>query len=172
MENGLVGKPQRKQYGVYQGMPVAEQMQAVEKYLTNAGYKPGMGLMDMYSAVNAGRVGRYGASDANNGGAPGTVADKVNNQMGPHRAKAAQMLGMPAGGAGGLSYGAAQPQIASGSAAALADMFGPPPMIEPTPFIAAPEQPVQRFARRAGPAPEVELARRQALLADVGSFFG
>ena len=76
---GLIqwGEPQRKQYGVYQGMPVAEQMQAVEKYLVNAGYKPGMGLMDMYSAVNAGRVGRYGASDANNGGAPGTVADKV-----------------------------------------------------------------------------------------------
>lgn len=171
---GLIqwGEPQRKQYGVYQGMPVAEQMQAVEKYLVNAGYKPGMGLMDMYSAVNAGRVGRYGASDANNGGAPGTVADKVNNQMGPHRAKAAQMLGIPAGGTGGLSYGAAQPQIASGSAAALADMFGPPPMIEPTPFIAEPEpeQPVQRAARRAESAP-VEVARRNALLADVGSWF-
>ena len=178
---GLIqwGEPQRKQYGVYQGMPVAEQMQAVEKYLVNAGYKPGMGLMDMYSAVNAGRVGRYSASDANNGGAPGTVADKVNNQMGPHRTRAAQMLGIPAGGGkapaipaggtGGLSYGTAQPNIASGSAAAIADMFGPPVM-EPAPFIAAPEQPTQRVVRRAESVP-IEVARRNALLADVGSWF-
>lgn len=76
---------------------------------------------------------------------------------------------MPAGGTGGLSYGAAQPNIASGSAAALADMFGPPVM-EPAPFIAAPEQPVQRVARRAESAP-VDVARRNALLADVGSWF-
>lgn len=76
---------------------------------------------------------------------------------------------MPAGGTGGLSYGAAQPQIASGSAAALADMFAPPVM-EPMPFIAEPEQPAPRVARRAESAP-IEVARRNALLADVGSWF-
>ena len=53
----------------------------------------GWGLLDLYSAVNAGKVGRYNASDANNGGAPGTVADKVNSQMGAHRAKATAFLG-------------------------------------------------------------------------------
>lgn len=92
---GLIqwGEPQRAKYGVYQGMPVGEQMQAAERYLADAGFRPGMGLLDLYSAINAGKVGRYNASDAGNGGAPGTVADKVNNQMGGHRAKAEQFLG-------------------------------------------------------------------------------
>lgn len=92
---GLIqwGEPQRAKYGVSQGMPVGAQMQAAERYLQDAGYKPGMGIMDMYSAINAGRVGRNNASDANNGGAPGTVADKVNNQMGAHRQKAMSLLG-------------------------------------------------------------------------------
>lgn len=92
---GLIqwGEPQRAKYGVTQGMPVGAQLQAAERYLQDAGYKPGMGLMDMYSAINAGRVGRNNASDANNGGAPGTVADKVNNQMSGHRQKAAALLG-------------------------------------------------------------------------------
>lgn len=114
---GLIqwGEPQRAKYGVQQGQPVADQLQAVERYLGDAGFKPGMGIMDLYSAVNAGRVGRYGASDANNGGAPGTVADKVNNQFGPHRQKAAALLGgtfvAPAGTA------AAQP-MALGSTSA------------------------------------------------------
>lgn len=92
---GLIqwGEPQRAKYGVTQGMPVAAQMEAAERYLQDAGVRPGMGLMDIYSAVNAGRVGRYGASDANNGGAPGTVADKVNNQMSGHRQNAERLLG-------------------------------------------------------------------------------
>jgi hypothetical protein len=34
-----------------------------------------------YSIVNAGAPGRYNASDANNGGAPGTVADKVGGSV-------------------------------------------------------------------------------------------
>lgn len=92
---GLIqwGEPQRQRYGVFEGMPIPAQMDAVGKYLVDAGVKPGMGLLDVYSAVNAGRVGRYGASDANNGGAPGTVRDKVEQQMSGHRAKAASLLG-------------------------------------------------------------------------------
>lgn len=91
---GLIqwGEPQQKQYGVYQGMTNADQLSSVEKYLTNAGVRPGMGLKDIYSAINAGHVGRYNASDANNGGAPGTVADKVAG-MAAHRAKAEALLG-------------------------------------------------------------------------------
>lgn len=165
---GLIqwGEPQRQEYGVYQGMPVDEQMRAVEKYLTKAGYRPGMGLMDMYSAVNAGSVGRYGASDANNGGAPGTVADKVNNQMGPHRQKAAAFLGMAPGGTGGLSYGSAQPNIAAPSAMTLADMFAPP---EVAPVA---EQPLFAEPAKRRETPEQEMLRRQALFSGVGSFFG
>jgi len=91
---GLIqwGEPQRAKYGVSAGMPIAAQMDAVGKYLTDAGVKPGMGLLDIYSAINAGRVGRYNASDAGNGGAPGTVRDKVLQQMGGHRAKALALL--------------------------------------------------------------------------------
>src|SRR5688572_22652650 len=81
------GEPQRAKYGVTPEMSVADQLRAGERYLTDAGVKPGHGLLDIYSAINAGRVGRYGASDANNGGAPGTVADKVANQMALHRIK-------------------------------------------------------------------------------------
>lgn len=95
---GLIqfGEPQAKQYGVDWNDPVGSQLGAngaVANYLRSTGVKPGMGMMDVYSAINAGRVGRYGASDANNGGAPGTVADKVNQQMAGHRAKAMALLG-------------------------------------------------------------------------------
>jgi len=69
-------------------------------------------MLDIYSAINAGSVGRYNASDANNGGAPGTVKDKVEKQMGGHRQKALALLGGEftpsqsdyAGGATGGAY--------------------------------------------------------------------
>lgn len=95
---GLIqfGEPQAKQYGVDWNNPVGSQLGpdgAVAKYLRDTGVKPGMGMLDIYSAINAGGVGRYGASDAAAGGAPGTVADKVNSQMAGHRAKALAMFG-------------------------------------------------------------------------------
>ncbi|TWI32742.1 hypothetical protein [Paracoccus sulfuroxidans] len=95
---GLIqfGEPQARQYGVDWSDPVGSQLGAqgaVVKYLQGAGVKPGMGLLDVYSAINAGSVGRYNASDANNGGAPGTVRDKVEQQMGGHRQKAMALLG-------------------------------------------------------------------------------
>lgn len=92
---GLIqwGEPQRKKYGVHQGMSIDEQMEAAGKYLYDAGVRPGMGILDVYSAINAGRVGLYNRSDANNGGAPGTVRDKVMHQMGGHRKKGAALLG-------------------------------------------------------------------------------
>lgn len=52
-----------------------------------------MGMLDLYSTINAGSPGRYNASDANNGGMPGTVADKVAEQMAGHRIRANSMLG-------------------------------------------------------------------------------
>lgn len=98
---GLIqfGEPQAKKYGVDWSNPVGSQLGengAVANYLRDTGVKPGMGLLDIYSAINAGGVGRYGASDANNGGAPGTVADKVNQQMSGHRQKALALIGEPA----------------------------------------------------------------------------
>lgn len=93
---GLIqwGEPQREKYGVYKGMPNSDQLQSVGKYLTDAGVEPGMGLLDIYSAINAGKVKRYNASDANNGGAWGTVRDKVEHQMDGHRTKAQKLLAM------------------------------------------------------------------------------
>ena len=95
---GLIqfGEPQAKQYGVNWGDPLNSQLGpngAIANYLRASGFKPGMSGMDLYSTINAGAPGRYGASDANNGGAPGTVQDKWNQQMAGHRQKAEALLG-------------------------------------------------------------------------------
>lgn len=95
---GLIqfGQPQQREYGVNWDDPIGSQLGengAVERYFKGNGWKPGMSLLDAYSIVNAGAPGRYNASDANNGGAPGTVRDKVETQMGGHRAKAMALFG-------------------------------------------------------------------------------
>lgn len=98
---GLIqfGEPQAQQYGAdFSNPQTAMNSQldpktgAVWNYLDQTGVKPGMGLDNIYSAINAGAPGRMNASDANNGGAAGTVAQKVAG-MGDHRAKAAEFLG-------------------------------------------------------------------------------
>lgn len=96
---GLIqfGEPQAKQFGVNWDDPIGSQLGAegaIAKYFQSSGFKPGMSGLDLYSTINAGSPGRYKASDANNGGAPGTVADKWNNQMRDHRAKALALLGV------------------------------------------------------------------------------
>lgn len=65
VHRGLIqwGEPQARQYGVSKNTPITDQVRAAGNYLRDAGVKPGMGLLDLYSAVNAGRVGRYNASD-------------------------------------------------------------------------------------------------------------
>ena len=91
------GEPQAKQHGVDWNDPIRSQLGdngAVVSYLRSSGVKPGMGLLDIYSAINAGAPGLYNRSDAAAGGAPGTVRDKVMNQMSGHRKKAAELLGM------------------------------------------------------------------------------
>lgn len=90
---GLIqwGETQAREYGVTKDSTIPEQMEAVGKYLLKNGVTTGMDLLDIYSAINTGRVGRYNRSDANNGGAPGTVAEKVAG-MGAHRLKAARLL--------------------------------------------------------------------------------
>lgn len=90
------GEPQAARFGVDWNNPVASQLGAdgaVAKYFKASGFKPGMSGLDLYSTINAGSPGRYSASDANNGGAPGDVRDKWENQMAGHRAKAQALLG-------------------------------------------------------------------------------
>lgn len=92
---GLIqmGEPQRQKYGYYEGMSEEAAVKSAADYLVDNGFKPGMGLLDLYSTINAGAPGRYDASDAAAGGAPGTVRDKVESQMAQHRARAAALLG-------------------------------------------------------------------------------
>lgn len=99
---GLIqfGEPQARENGVNWDDPINSQLGengAVVKYLRNAGVRPGMSLLDVYSAINAGAPGKYDASDAGNGGAPGSVRDKVEKQMGYHRKRAEAMFGASGG---------------------------------------------------------------------------
>lgn len=109
------GEPQAKQHGVDWSNPIGSQLGAngaVANYFRSSGFKPGMSGLDLYSTINAGSPGRYNASDANNGGAPGSVADKWNNQMAGHRAKAQALLG---GGSSPIQNMPYKPQGATGN---------------------------------------------------------
>lgn len=95
---GLIqfGEPQAQQHGVDWNDPLRSQLGpngAVASYFRASGAKPGMGLLDLYSIVNAGGPGLYDRTDENNGGAPGTVRDKVENQMSGHRRNAERLFG-------------------------------------------------------------------------------
>jgi hypothetical protein len=92
----------------------------VENYLRDRGVKPGMGLADVYSTINAGRPGLYNRSDAANGGAPGTVADKVAG-MAPHIARAEMLLSgkLPSSMRGQSTAPSPTPAVASAQAAPM-----------------------------------------------------
>lgn len=146
---GLIqfGQPQAQKYGVDWNNPLESQLGpegAVARYLRDTGVKPGMGLLDIYSAINAGGVGRYNRSDANNGGAPGTVRDKVERQMDGHRAKAVALLGVAdAPGAFVAAQQQRQPQDPGMYAEAPPQAMGmPSPRPAAAPAAAAP-QPMQ-----------------------------
>lgn len=116
------GPSERKQFGIDTVHPSARnQIDAFGKFLAARGYKPGMGLLDMYSTVNAGSPGHYNASDGN-----GTVSSHV-----------AKMLGQP------------QPKIIPGATAAPvpAGLLSYAPMPEAKsddPIAALLSQPTQR----------------------------
>lgn len=133
---GLIqfGPEEQAKYGVKQGMPLDQHFGAIENFLRDRGVKPGMGMLDVYSTINAGSPGRYNASDANNGGMPGTVADKVAEQMYGHRARANSLLGdasnpvnvMPPVQQAGVAGQAPVSSIAPGSAAPAATAVADP----------------------------------------------
>ncbi|WP_020094968.1 hypothetical protein [Methylobacterium sp. 285MFTsu5.1] len=187
---GLIqfGPTEQQQYGASQDQSFADQLPAVERYLTDRGFKPGMGMLDLYSTVNAGRPGLYDRSDTANGGTPGTVADKVNTQMAGHRAKAEAFLG------GAFSPGAASPRgafglsgpVAAGTAgsvtpAAGATMQAPEAdrslqvasLLRTLTAADAPAaSPVAQAAAAPAPAPvQMHPARRQAPAFDAQRFF-
>jgi uncharacterized protein YcbK (DUF882 family) len=110
---GLIqfGPAEQKKYNIRPGMTVTEQLVAVDQYLTDRGFKPGMSMMDLYSTINAGAPGYNNASDAANGGTPGSVADKVTNQMSAHAAKAEAVLGADTSNAPRLAIKASEGNI-------------------------------------------------------------
>lgn len=72
------GPSERAQFGIDTKNPNAKnQIDAFGKFLAARGFKPGMGIMDMYSTVNAGSPGHYKASDG-----AGTVASHVARMSG------------------------------------------------------------------------------------------
>lgn len=93
------GEPQARQYGVdFSSEFAALQSQlgpdgAIVKYLRDHGFENGMGILDLYSTINAGAPGLYNRSDANNGGAAGNVYEKVTQQFDGHYANADKLLG-------------------------------------------------------------------------------
>lgn len=147
---GLIqfGPEEQAKYGVKPGMAIGDQVTAAENFLRDRGVKPGMGLLDIYSTINAGRPGLYNRSDAANGGAPGTVADKVATMMG-HRLRANRILGIQ-GDAPPAQ--AAAPQAAGGAPAAASA----PLSLAPSTGGGAPS-----------PAPDAGLANAIAALAAV-----
>lgn len=77
---GLIqfGEPERKQFGVDTVHPNAQnQIDATFRFLDARGFKPGMGLMDLYSTVLAGSPGHYNRTDG-----AGTVSQHVAKMMG------------------------------------------------------------------------------------------
>ncbi|MEG9528479.1 MAG: hypothetical protein MIL41_22375, partial [Hyphomicrobiales bacterium] len=120
------GPSEQKQFGVTGRESFQEQLLKAEQFLSARGYTPGMGVMNAYSTINAGSPGRFNASDANNGGMPGTVADKVNNQFAPHYAWANKFLGggmqLPTSSGGSsrpAAFGLSGPTQGSGAGTAL-----------------------------------------------------
>lgn len=75
---GLIqfGPRERQKYGAHEGQNFKEQLPAVEAFLKGRGFKPGMGLHDLYSTVLAGRPGLYHRRDQN-----GSVTEHVNRMM-------------------------------------------------------------------------------------------
>ena len=86
---GLIqfGGPERAQFGANDKQTFKEQLPAVVRFLKSRGFKPGMGLIDLYSTINAGQPGRYNASDGN-----GTVRSHVENMRRTHGARARRFL--------------------------------------------------------------------------------
>ena len=72
------GPSERKQFGIDTAHPSAEnQIDAMMRFLPARGFKPGMGLMDLYSTVLAGSPGHYNRTDG-----AGTVSEHVAKMSG------------------------------------------------------------------------------------------
>lgn len=87
---GLIqfGKAEQQKYGVTANQTFAQQMGSVVAFLKDRGFRPGMGMLDLYSTINAGSPGRYNAVDGKT-----TVRQKVETQFASHYNNADKLLG-------------------------------------------------------------------------------
>lgn len=86
---GLIqfGPSERKKYGIDKNSTPEQWSKAVGDFLSDRGFKRGMGVKDLYSTINAGQPGRYNASDGN-----GTVSSHVDNILREHMGNAEKWL--------------------------------------------------------------------------------
>lgn len=86
---GLIqfGPEERKKYGIDKNASPEQWTKAISSYLHDRGFKKGMSLLDFYSTINAGKPGRYNASDGN-----GTVKSHVGKILNEHVANASNWL--------------------------------------------------------------------------------
>jgi hypothetical protein len=118
---GLIqwGEPQRVKYhvGDKTGITVSipDQMRGIVKYLQDTGVKPGMGLKNIYAAINAGDALHIYAYDRGT-----TVLDKVA-KMGPNRQQAEKLLG------DAIPYEAKIASVVTGAGISANGMFERPP---------------------------------------------
>ncbi|TNC05522.1 hypothetical protein FF100_35555 [Methylobacterium terricola] len=87
---GLIqfGKSERDQFGANDKQSFKEQLPAVVRFLKSRGFKPGMGLLDLYSTISAGRPGLYDRSDGY-----GTVRSHAEKMQRTEAANVARFLG-------------------------------------------------------------------------------
>lgn len=189
---GLIqwGEPQAKQYQVDFTDP-EQQVGAAIQYLRDHGWRPGMGRLEMYAAINAGHVSQVNASDVAAGGAPGTVTDKVTKQMGGHERTARNLLSaydvpggyqLPAGAnangiPGGVEpsslpwgggYTPAPQGVLSTDAPSQAPAPQTPPAAAVAPYSAAPNSDAARMLSdptRYGLSPDAAQAMREQMAA-------
>lgn len=86
---GLIqfGPSERAKYGITAQSTPEQWSTAVGNFLEDRGFKKGMGVLDLYSTINAGSPGRYNASDGN-----GTVRSHTEKILSEHRGGAEKWL--------------------------------------------------------------------------------
>lgn len=86
---GLIqfGREERAKYGITKSSTPEQWTRAITGFLKDRGFKKGMGVLDLYSTINAGTPGRYNASDGN-----GTVRSHVDTLLSKHRGNAKRWL--------------------------------------------------------------------------------
>jgi hypothetical protein len=90
---GLIqaGPNEMRAYGIHGGQTFEQQLEGVARYMKARGVRPGMGLPDLYAAVNGGNAGAGWVADGN-----GTVArsEATQRRLREHRAQAIRRLGL------------------------------------------------------------------------------